>query len=125
MDIKLNLKKDIFNAAYLPNLFDYSYRYNIFYGSAGSAKSYSITQKLLVKLLNENRKLLVVRKVASSIRDSCWQLFIDILVKWQIYKMCKINISTFTIELPNGSLILFKGLDDREKLKSITGISDI
>lgn len=30
-----------------------------------------------------------------------------------------------TIELPNGSLFIFKGLDDSEKIKSISGISDI
>ena len=125
MNVQLNLKKDLFNAAYAMYLFDYSNRYNIYYGSAASGKSVFITQKLLIKLLNEKRKLLVVRKVANSLRDSCWQLFIDVLNKWQLYKMCKTNISTFTIELPNGSLILFKGLDDREKLKSITGITDI
>lgn len=38
--------------------------------------------------------------------------------------MCHINKSTFTIELPNGSLFLFKGMDE-EKIKSIVGISDI
>lgn len=30
-----------------------------------------------------------------------------------------------TITLPNGSIFLFKGLDDQEKLKSIVGIQDI
>ena len=29
-----------------------------------------------------------------------------------------------TIELPNGSVFLFKGLDDPERIKSIVGITD-
>lgn len=47
------------------------------------------------------------------------------LKKWQLYDKCNINLSTYTITLPNGSVFLFKGLDDREKIKSITDITDI
>lgn len=39
--------------------------------------------------------------------------------------MCQVNKTTQRISLPNNSEILFTGLDDVEKLKSITGISDI
>ena len=35
------------------------------------------------------------------------------------------NLSTYTITLPNDSVFLFKGLDDREKIKSITDITEI
>ena len=37
----------------------------------------------------------------------------------------KINKTNFTITLSNGSVFLFKGLDDKEKIKSIVGITDI
>ena len=37
----------------------------------------------------------------------------------------KVNKSEYTIELINGSVILFKGLDDPEKVQSIEGITDI
>ena len=36
-----------------------------------------------------------------------------------------INKANFTIPLSNGSVFLFKGLDDKEKIKSIVGITDI
>lgn len=39
--------------------------------------------------------------------------------------MCAINKSDMTIELPNGSVFLFKGLDDAERIKSIVGITDV
>ena len=38
---------------------------------------------------------------------------------------CKVNLTTYTITLPNGSIFLFKGMDDSEKIKSITDITDI
>ena len=124
-NINLNLSRKIFNDAYYPSLFDYSCRYEIYYGGAGSGKSYFIAQKLVIKALSTCRKVLVVRKVMATQKDSCWQLILDTLTKFKILGLCKVNKSTFTIELPNGSVLLFKGLDDKEKIKSIVGITDI
>lgn len=125
MNLQLNLKKSIFNDTYYPYLFSYSDRYEIYYGGAGSGKSHFITQKLLLKCLAEKRKLLVIRKVGRTIKDSVFQLFLDILAQFRLTSYCSINRTTFTIELPNSSIILFKGLDDSEKIKSITAITDI
>jgi len=71
------------------------------------------------------RKCLVVRKVDATLRDSCFALFKDVISKWHLYEQCKINKTDMTIELPNGSVFLFKGLSDRERIKSIANISDI
>lgn len=97
----------------------------MYFGGAGSGKSYFIAQKILIKALTCNRKVLVIRKVASTLKDSVYQLIIDLLKKYKIFHYSKINLSTLSIELPNESIILFKGLDDPEKIKSITGITDI
>ena len=69
--------------------------------------------------------MLVIRKYGTTLRDSVFQLFMDTLKKWQLLQYCKINLSNYTITLPNGSMFLFKGLDDSEKIKSITEITDI
>lgn len=110
---------------YLPHLTDYSSRYNLYYGGAGSGKSHFVFQKIIFKALTYKRKVLVVRKVARTLHDSVFQLTVDVLASWKILDECKINKSTMTIELPNGSTFLFKGLDEVEKLKSIVGINDI
>lgn len=123
--IKLNIARSLFNDAYFPYLFDYSHRYEVYYGRAGSGKSVFITQKILCKACTSKRKVLVIRKYATTLKDSVFQLFIDQLKKWKIYKFCKVNMSTYTITLPNESVLLFKGLDDPEKIKSITDITDI
>lgn len=123
--IELNISPKIFNTTYFPHLQDYSKRYEIYYGGAGSGKSVFLTQKLLIKSMARRRKVLVIRKFATTLKDSVFQLFIDTLKQWNIYSYCKINLSTYTITLPNDSIILFKGLDNEEKIKSIAGITDI
>lgn len=123
--INLQLDRRLFNAAYYPYLTDYSKRYNVYYGGAASGKSHFVAQKLTYKLLTHRRKLLVIRKVGRTLKDSVFQLFTDILSQWKLMSYCTINRSTLSISLPNGSIILFKGLDDGEKIKSITGITDI
>ena len=123
--IDLHLSRAIFNEAYLPYLTDYSHRYEVYYGGAGSGKSVFIAQKILFKALNDRRKVLIIRKTLNSQKDSCWRLMLEQLSQWQIRSLCKVRITDFTIELPNGSALLFKGLDDSERIKSIVGITDI
>ena len=123
--INLNISKKIFNDVYFPHLMDYSNRYEIYYGGAGSGKSVFVCQKLLIKACKSKRKVLVIRKYGTTLKDSVFQLFVDMLKKWGLYSYCKVNLSTYTIVLPNDSVFLFKGLDDSEKIKSITDITDI
>ena len=92
---------------------------------AGSGKSHFITQKLIIKACKEKRKVLVVRKVMATQKDSCWQLFLDMFSAFNLTPYITINKTNFTITLSNGSVFLFKGLDDKEKIKSIVGITDI
>lgn len=123
--IKLNIDRTAFNDVYVPHIYDYVNRYEVYYGGAGSGKSVFVCQKLLIKACKEKRKVLVIRKYGTTLKDSVFQLFVDMLKRWQIYRYCKVNLSTYTITLPNGSMFLFKGLDDSEKIKSITDITDI
>jgi phage terminase large subunit len=111
---------------YLPQLTNYEKRYNVFYGGAGSGKSHFVVQKMIYKYLKyPNRKCLVIRKITNSLRDSIYALFKSVLGDWQLYDSCKIRDTLLTIELPNGSQFLFKGIDDPEKIKSIANIDDI
>ena len=123
--IDLHISKQIFNETYLPYLTDYSHRYEVYYGGAGSGKSHFIAQKILFKALNDKRKVLIIRKTLNSQKDSCWRLVLEQLDQWQIRKFCKVRITDYAIELPSGSTLLFKGLDDAERIKSIVGITDI
>lgn len=125
MTNNIKMRRDMFNTIYLDDVFDYSCRYQVYYGGAGSGKSHYVFQKAVIKALNQQRKILVIRKVARTLKDSCFQMVIDTLGKFRVLKDCKVNNTTFTITLANGSIFLFKGMDDSEKIKSVAGITDI
>ena len=123
--IQLNLKKDLFVPKFYPMLFDYSNRWEVYMGSAGSAKSYFITQKLIIRACNEKIKILVCRRTGTTIRNTCFSLFKDILTKWKLTPYVKIRESDFNIKFPNGSEIIFIGLDEETKLLSLNNIGAI
>ena len=122
--MKIQVHKNIFNAVYLPYLEDFSTRFIVFYGGAGSGKSFFCAQRLIYKALKSRRKILVLRKVNRTTKASTFQLLLDVLSQFNILNYCKVNRTDFTIELPNGSMFLCMGLDDPEKIKSITGLTD-
>lgn len=123
--INLNLKRSLFVPKFFPLLLDYSRRWEVYMGSAGSAKSYFITQKLIVRACNEPIKILVCRRTATTIRNTCFSLFKDILAKWKLTPYVKIRETDFNIKFPNGSEIIFIGLDEETKLLSLNNIGCI
>ena len=122
--MKINIHKNIFNPVYLPYLEDFSTRFILFYGGAGSGKSFFCAQRLVYKALKDRRKILVLRKVNRTTKASTFQLLLDTISQFGILDLCRVNKTDFTIELPNGSIFLCMGLDDPEKIKSITGLTD-
>ncbi len=125
MAIQLNINKSQFVPKFYPLLLDYSHRWEIYMGSAGSAKSYFITQKLIIRAGREKIKILVCRRTATTIRNTCFSLFKDILAKWQLTPYVKIRETDFNIRFPNGSEIIFIGLDEETKLLSLNNIGAI
>ena len=94
-NINLKLSRSIFNDVYMPHLMDYSKRYEVYYGGAGSGKSVFIGQKLVAKACRYVRKVLVIRKYGTTLNDSVFQLIRDQLKKWHLIEHCKINFSMF------------------------------
>lgn len=119
------LNPAIFNDWVYNGINDYSHRIEVYYGGAGSGKSYGGTQKIYLKALNSKRKVLVIRKIQRTIKDSIFSVMLSHLHSSGLYDLCRVSRSDLEIELPNGSIFLFKGLDDPEKIKSIDGITDI
>ena len=113
------------NPVYQPFLGSYRNRIEVFYGGAGSGKSVFVAQKTVIKALRGKRKVLVIRKVARTQKESCFTVIKDVLRSLNMLDRCLINKSTLDITLPNGSVFLFKGMDDSEKIKSIANITDI
>lgn len=115
---------------------DWDYVTYVVMGGYGSGKSWDTALKIILKCLEETRTVLVCRDVYDTIRESCFSLFKDILDKLdlladdEISKTQKIKrnkviavTSPMQIKFPNGSRIIFKGLDKPSKVKSIHGVS--
>ena len=120
--INLNLKKSLFTPKAFPYIFDYSHRWEFWYGGAASSKSFSISQKLIIRCCRERITVAVCRRYGSTLRNSCFSLFKQILAQWKLTPYVKIKETDMTIEFPNGSKIIHLGLDDEQKLLSINNI---
>lgn len=128
ISIDIPKPSNIFNKQIYDNLFDYSYFTEVWYGGASSGKSHGVVQKVIFKALQGwryPRKVLWLRKVGATVKDSIFADVISSLADFQILDRCKVNHSNREITLPNGAVFLFKGLDDPEKIKSIKGLSDV
>lgn len=117
--INVSISKQVFNDKYLKYLNNED-RYLLFYGGGSSGKSYYIVQRYIYKLLNQKMNLLVVRQTGNTNRNSTFALFKQIIKQWNLSQLFKINESDLRIKCSNGNEIIFSGLDDTEKLKSVT-----
>lgn len=114
------------NDAFFP-LFSNTSRYLVLKGGGGSGKSIFAGRKILERCVSEHgHRFLVCRKVGKTLRQSCFrQLIGQIIDNYPDVKYTK-NESDMVISFPEtGSEILFSGLDDVEKLKSIYNITGI
>ena len=121
MDINIKISKSVFNDVYQPYL-DNEDRYLIFYGGGSSGKSYFIAQRFIYKLIQPKRcNLLVVRQTGDTNRRSTFPLLKQVISNWNLRKYFKINESDMRIKCTlTGNEVAFAGLDDVEKIKSIT-----
>lgn len=130
MTIKLNFKhpSKVFNKNIFKILNNYLNFTEVHYGGGSSGKSHGVVQKVVLKSLKDwktPRKVLWLRKVQATIKDSLFEDVKSCLIDFGIWEMCEWNKTDNTVVLPNGATFLFKGLDNPEKIKSIKGLSDI
>lgn len=104
-------------------LFDWEQKFQFLVGGYGSSKSYHVALKLVLKLTQEKRTALVVREVYDTHRDSTFSLLEEIIIDLGLDHKIRCVSSPMQIRFPNGSKIIFKGMDKPQKLKSINNVS--
>ena len=119
--IRLDKAEEVINPVFLKEIYNDTPT-QIFFGGSSSGKSFFVlAQRTILDIMTSDRNFLIVRKVAVTNRNSTFNQ-----VKKGIYDLgfddyFKINKSEMTITCTwNNNQILFAGLDDVEKLKSIT-----
>ncbi len=107
------------NPAYLPYLNKPQFL-QIFFGGSSSGKSFFITDKIVLDVLN-GCNYLCCRNVGNTIRRSVFNEITKSISNMGVKHCFSINKSDMVITCKlNEKQILFSGLDDPEKVKSIT-----
>ena len=128
--IKIEFKypSRVFNKHIYDKLYDYDTFTEAHYGGASSGKSHGVVQKVVLKALGEwkkPRKVLFLRKVGATLKDSIFEDVKQCLITYGVFDYCKVNMTDYRIKLPNDAELIFKGMDNPEKIKSIKAISDV
>ena len=117
--------KDTSNDSFF-QLYTNKSRYLVLVGGGGSGKSIFAGRKILERVTSEpGHRWLVVRKVQKTIRESCFQQLKGQISDHYNSTDWTVNKTDMVMTYKNGSQILFAGLDDVEKLKSIYNITGV
>lgn len=117
--IDVQIDPRVFNDVYLPHL-DNMARTQIYYGGSSSGKSVFLAQRDVIDVMKGGRNFLVCRQVGRTLRGSVVQEINKVITQWGLHKLFSINKTDGTVTCSNGYQIIFAGLDDVEKLKSLT-----
>jgi phage terminase large subunit len=124
--IEITAPRELFNPCYYPyvNLIE---RYEVYYGGASSGKSYFIADKLVLQLSTRaNRNLVLVRHTLTACTTSCWNQIKQSIRKFHLESIWQMNDSNYSMTciapgyVADGNMIVCRGMDDVEKIKSIT-----
>ena len=112
---------EIMNEAFW-DFFEDKSRVRISFGGAGSGKSFAEFQDILYKVIVEpGHNFLICRKVAATNKTSTYALLIQLINLLGLSSLFTINKTDMSLTVKNtGYMIILKGLDDIEKIKSFT-----
>lgn len=117
--IEVEVLPEVINDAYIPYLRDDT-RTQIFYGGSSSGKSVFLAQRAVADVMQGDRNYLICRAVGRTIRGSVFTEIKKVISDWGVGDFFDINKTDMLITCVNGRQIIFAGLDDVDKLKSLT-----
>ena len=99
----------------------YPKRYKGAYGGRGGAKSHFMAEQVILRAYMKPSRIVCIREVQNSIKDSVKQLLTDKIEKFGL--MPWFEILEGEIRGPNGSIIVFKGMQsyNASNIKSLEG----
>lgn len=126
MKINLDISPEVFNPIYLKYQFNNNNRYQIYFGGSSSGKSFSLAQRTVLDIISGKRNYLIVRNVQSTIKRSAFNEITKAISGFKLAEYFDTNKTDLVITCKlNDKQILFCGLDDVEKIKSITPINGV
>lgn len=126
--IRIPDPSQVFNKKYLPFALDYEETQKpiqLLEGGRGSGKSREIAQKLVKRSLENKLRILLIRKVADTIRDSQYRDIKDVVEDWGLMSQFRFIASPLSIRTSSDSEFICRGLDVSTKVKSIANVDII
>lgn len=129
---KMNEKQILFNKKLFNRIYweierafdDLKVRFVWIYGGSSASKTFSVVQYLIRDMLvGTDNNAIVFRKYHADIKDSIYMDFKNIIAAWGLQK--HFIIQQDFIKCTTGSYVRFRGLDDSEKVKGITGFKRV
>lgn len=112
------------NDHFINAVFDWTQQIYVFIGGYGSSKSDNAFTKVILKCLDEpGRVVLVVRRHKTSLRNSSYSLSKKIIKRMNAEHLVTFFDSRLEAVFRNGSRIIYTGIDDPEKIKSVDDVS--
>ena len=95
-------------------------------GGYGSGKSHNNATKIILLAAMEKRKILVVRQIYQNLKESCFADLRNAISMLGLDRYFRYTTHTLSIKCTlTGTEIIFRGLDDVRKIKSIKDIDTI
>lgn len=119
-EVDFSALPDVMNDIPYKTIFD-KHRYIVSRGGSGSGKSVGHAQKIVYYTTAiPGRNTLVLRNVGDTNRGSTYNEICKAIHSFNLGSLYKIRDSDMVITCVNGNQIVFKGLDDVQKVKSTT-----
>jgi len=126
--ISIDFNPELFNNVYwhlLKAFKNQLVRFIWLYGGSSASKTYSVVQlQIILMLEGEHENALILRKYAVDIKDSIYADFKNIISDWGLQDLFIIQQNYIACK-HTGSYVRFRGLDDSEKIKGITGFKRV
>ena len=124
----IEFEEGVFNEIYHEidkSFTDNSVRFLFIYGGSSSSKTFSYVQRTIVFMIEgANNNSLIFRKYSTDIDNSIFEDFKRIISDWGLNDYFKIQKHYIQCTI-TGSYVVFKGLDDSEKIKGLSGFKKI
>lgn len=118
---QVRINPDVYSEYFEDYLFYVDTPMQVLFGGAGSGKSVHSAMKDIIRILWHNKNILVARKRYNSILESYYAELQKAARNLNVYDEFVWKKSPLMVGCKrNGRVIMFRGLDDVEKIKSIT-----
>lgn len=125
--LEIEIDPELFNDLYFHLEKDFQnedVRFIFMYGGSSASKTFTFCQMCIVRMLSEKENTMILRKYGVDIKDSIYSDFVGIINDWGLSDFFKCQINYIECLL-TGSYIRFRGLDDSEKIKGLTGFKRV